>query len=43
VLRRDVLRSLEDFQITLERVAMASKWAAVKNKAWEERKTAVCA
>jgi hypothetical protein len=32
-----VLKSLEDFQIPLEWVAMTSKWAAVKNKAWEER------
>jgi hypothetical protein len=35
--RFDGTKSLEDFRITLERVAMAAKWAADQKKEWEER------
>jgi hypothetical protein len=35
VAQSDVLRNLEDFSVTLERVAMAGQWK-VKQKSWED-------
>ncbi len=31
----DVLQSLEDFRVILERVAMVSQWELERKKAWE--------
>ncbi len=39
----DLLKSLEDFRITLEWVALASKLVADLKKAFEEREPVVCA
>jgi hypothetical protein len=32
----DVLRTLEDFKVTLDRIAMERQWKAGQKKSWED-------
>jgi hypothetical protein len=42
IAQMDVLKSLEDFRVILERVAMVSQWELERKKSWEYQGTATC-
>jgi hypothetical protein len=40
--RFNISKSLEDYEITPERNAMAAKWTLVRKQGWESKETAAC-